>query len=211
MIPINKKTVIIKTLTGGEYGEEFAVGKDVHAVIVLLIRATGGIIAKPVIRLAGRGARATVLGIVLGQKEADIRMTTLQHHTAPDTASTLLIKAVMSGNARCTYEGSISVDKKAQKTDAYQRNENLLLSGTSHAVSKPALEILANDVRCTHGATVKTLDEDELWYMASRGIGKVTATRMITRGFLTSAADIIADPEIRASVADEMQKVYTDI
>ena len=134
-------------------------------------------------------------------------MHTLQHHKAPDTTSNLLVKSVLSGSSEIFYEGSILVDLCAQKTDAYQRNENLLLDEHTHATSSPALEILANDVRCTHGAVVKTLDENELWYLATRGIDRKTGRDMIASGFLASALDRIPNVDERALVEQKIAQI----
>jgi len=197
---IRKNTTILETLTGGEFRQEYRIGAGVHADIVVLVHAAGPVTVVPGVHLAGAGASASVTGIVYGEKDAAVRIETLQHHMAPDTTSNLLVKSVMTDRGSVRYEGSIVVDAPAQKTDAYQRDENLLLTQDARAVSKPALEILANDVRCTHGAIVKTLDADELWYMAARGIAPVKAQEMITEGFLRSAADSVSDPILRDTV-----------
>ncbi len=114
------------------------------------------------VRLVGKGATATITGIIIAGGEEKVQLHTLQSHQAPDTTSDLLIKTVLSDRATCLYDGGIRVEKKAQKTDAYQRNENLLVSGRAYAESKPSLEILANDVRCTHGSTTGPIDDEEL-------------------------------------------------
>jgi Fe-S cluster assembly protein SufD len=92
------------------------------------------------------------------------------------------------------------VEKKAQKTDAYQRNANLLLSETAYAESKPSLEILANDVRCTHGATVGPVSDEELWYLATRGIPKKQAESLIVEGFFKSALEFVDDESVKSAI-----------
>lgn len=139
------------------------------------------------VRLTGKGARAVITGIVMGSKEERISLHTMQEHRAPETTSDLLIKSVLEGRAKCLYDGGIRVEKTAQKTDAYQRNENLLLSGRAYAESKPSLEILANDVRCTHGSTTGPIDTEQLWYLSGRGIRPQAAEKLITEGFIRSA------------------------
>lgn len=148
------------------------------------------------VRLAGKGASATITGIIIESGEEKVQLHTMQSHEAPQTTSDLLIKTVLSGRAACLYDGGIRVEKKAQKTDAYQRNENLLLSGRAYAESKPSLEILANDVRCTHGATTGPIDADELWYLSTRGIHKDAGERLITEGFIQKALMRIGDQSI---------------
>ena len=104
--------------------------------------------------LNGSGARASVYGIVIGKKTSRIRLHTEQIHAKPNATSTILVKSVLYDASVFTYDGTIRVEQDAQKTDAYQRNENLIVGGSARAHSKPSLEILAHDVRCTHGATV---------------------------------------------------------
>src|SRR3989338_4557715 len=135
-----------------------------------------------VIELAGEGAEATILGAFVGKDDDDFKIHTLQLHKAPNTLSDLLIKTVMEGNAKFNYDGLIKIEKNAQKSNAYQRNENLLLSENAHVESKPELEIEANDVRCTHGATMGMIDEEEIFYLMSRGINRKDAEGIIVEG-----------------------------
>lgn len=148
------------------------------------------------IRLTGRGATASITGVIVGSGQERISLHTMQVHEAPDTTSDLLVKAVLSDHAKCLYDGGIRVEKPAQKTNAYQRNENLLLSGRAYAESKPSLEILANDVRCTHGATAGPVDPEQLWYLASRGISLQAAESLVVDGFIRSALMRIEDSSI---------------
>ncbi|OGG35295.1 hypothetical protein A2363_02650 [Candidatus Gottesmanbacteria bacterium RIFOXYB1_FULL_47_11] len=152
------------------------------------------------VRLSAPGATAMVTGIVLGRDDEEIALHTTQIHAAPDTTSDLLVKSVLSGHARFLYHGEICVEKKAQKTNAYQRNENLLVSEHAYVESRPSLEILANDVRCTHGAATSSIDEDELWYLASRGISQKAGVKIITEGFIQRALDRIGDNSIISDI-----------
>ena len=148
------------------------------------------------IRLVGKGAKAVITGIIIGSHEEKTSLHTMQIHESPGTTSDLLIKTVLSDKAKCLYDGGIRVDKRAQQTDAYQRNENLLLSGRAYAESKPSLEILANDVRCTHGATAGPIDPEQLWYLATRGIENDAGEKLITEGFIRSALMRVGDGSI---------------
>ena len=118
------------------------------------------------VRLVGEGAVAKITGVSISAKE-HLNLNTLQSHEAIKTTSDLFVKSIVFGSSSYAYSGSIRVEKQAQRTDAYQRIENLLLSENARASSKPALEILANDVRCTHGATVSSIHPDELWFLES--------------------------------------------
>lgn len=142
-----------------------------------------------VIELVGENAEATILGAFIGKKDEEFTIHTIQHHKAPNTKSDLLIKAVLGGRSKLTYDGLIKIEKNAQKSNAYQRNENLLLSDQAHVESKPELEILANDVRCTHGATMGMVDEEEIFYLMARGIPRSKSEQLIVEGFLQGVYD----------------------
>jgi Fe-S cluster assembly protein SufD len=121
------------------------------------------------------------LTVATGAREFDQR--TLQIHQAPNTKSDLLYKNALREQARTIFSGLIVVDPDAQKTDAYQSNRNLMLSDDAEANSLPGLEIQANDVRCTHGATSSRIDPEQEFYLQSRGIAKAEADELLTFGF----------------------------
>jgi Fe-S cluster assembly protein SufD len=129
------------------------------------------------------GASAEMLGLFFGNEDQFIDHHTSQEHIAPNTTSDLLYKGVLGDRARSVFSGMIRVHPHAQKTDAYQTNRNLLLSDEARADSIPNLEIGANDVRCSHGATVAPIDEDEVFYLQSRGMARPEATKIIVDGF----------------------------
>ncbi len=133
--------------------------------------------------LSEPGASAEMLGLFFGNEDQFVDYHTSQEHMAPNTTSDLLYKGVLSDRARSVFSGMIRVHEGAQKTDAYQTNRNLLLSDDARADSIPNLEIRANDVRCSHGATVAPLDEDEIFYLQSRGLERPEATKIIVDGF----------------------------
>jgi len=141
--------------------------------------------------LQGNGATATLQGLYFPDGKQHIAQNTLQHHEAVGTTSDLLYKGVLLDRARSVYEGLIRVDPGAQRTDAYQANRNLMLSRKARADSMPQLEIEANDVRCSHGATVGQLDEDELFYLMSRGLSRDLAKKLVVDGFFSEVMDRI--------------------
>jgi Fe-S cluster assembly protein SufD len=126
--------------------------------------------------------------------------TTVVRHDAPNTASRQTVKNVLTGRARGVFQGKIEVDRLAQKTDGYQMNQALLLSPDAEMDSKPQLEIYADDVKCSHGATVGALDQDQMFYLRSRGVPLVQARAMLVRAFLTEALDPIAHDEARGAM-----------
>ena len=178
-----------------------------------VVLGLGGTRAKSRIEsyLAGQGANAKVTGayFLTGSEHADYDTT--QEHAAPNTTSDLFFKGVLADHSRAVWRGVIRVDKGAQKTDAYQENRNLLLSHEAHADSIPGLEIEANDVRCTHGATIGQIDKLQLFYLMSRGLSRVQAERLIVRGFFQPILDRIGSDEVRESLAAELEaRMATD-
>ena len=147
--------------------------------------------------LAGPGAQAFVHGFMFGDGRQHFDLHTLQRHVKDHTTSDLLIKTVLKDRARSVYQGLIQVSVGAQRTDAYQANRNLLLSETARADSIPGLEILANDVRCTHGATIGHVDDEQMYYLMARGLHRSTAQRLIVEGFFAPVLDRIPLESVR--------------
>jgi Fe-S cluster assembly protein SufD len=150
--------------------------------------------------LAGEASRGTIIGVGFLNKDTTAQLHTIQHHQARETTSNLLVKAVLTDSASFVYDGAIRVEKEGQKTNAYQRNENLVLSEGSDVLTKPSLEILADDVRCTHGATVGTIDPEQQFMLQSRGLSIEQAHQLIAEGFLLSALETIDDKKVKSSI-----------
>jgi Fe-S cluster assembly protein SufD len=157
--------------------------------------------------LAGAGANAKLLGIYFSGKRQHIDLRTVQFHEAPKATSLLLYKGAVKENAHAIYQGLIKVHKDAQQTDAYQSNKNLVLNDKARADSIPSLEIEANDVKCSHGATVGRVNKEELFYLMSRGISFPEAQRLIISGFfedvLKEAPEDIQE-ELRQQIENEL-------
>jgi Fe-S cluster assembly protein SufD len=151
--------------------------------------------------LKGEGSFSEMLGLYFADSEQHFAQRTLQSHNAPHTTSDLLYKGALKEHSRSEYSGLIKVLRGAQGTDAYQANRNLLLSDESMARSIPQLEIEANEVRCTHGATVSPVEEEHLFYLMSRGIDRMTAQKLVVFGFFGDVLDRIRVPEVRESLA----------
>ncbi len=133
--------------------------------------------------LAGEGATGRMSGFYFTDGSQHLDHDTQQNHLAPNTTSDLLFKGALKGSSRSVWQGMIYVAPLAQKTDGYQANRNLVLSEAARADSIPGLEILADDVRCTHGATVGKLEQEPLFYLKSRGITQKEAERLMVEGF----------------------------
>lgn len=133
--------------------------------------------------LAGEGAQGRMSGFYFTDGTQHLDHDTQQNHLAPHTTSDLLFKGALKGKSRSVWQGMIYVAPGAQKTDGYQANRNLVLDSQARADSIPGLEILADDVRCTHGATVGKLEQEPLFYLKSRGIPQREAEQLVVEGF----------------------------
>lgn len=151
--------------------------------------------------LAGIGAEAHVFALFEGTGGDRFSLNLIQHHRAPKTESSALVKSLLSDDSSLSYEGLIRIDKGAAGSDAKQENRNLLLSEAASAVSIPSLEILENDVVCEHASTTGTLSEEAILYMKTRGLDDRQAQRLLAEGFRKSLFEAIGRygtfPEIR--------------
>jgi Fe-S cluster assembly protein SufD len=147
-------------------------------------------------RLIGEGGRSDLLALAVAKHQQEFDARTLQDHISPRTSSDLLYKNALDDRARTIFGGLIRVERHAHFTDAYQKVRNLLLSDDAEANSMPGLEILADNVRCTHGATSGQIDEDELFYLRTRGIPTKVAQRLLVTGFLDEVIQRLNHDEI---------------
>jgi len=150
--------------------------------------------------LEGPGARSDMLGLYFASDEQHFDMNTRQDHLVPHATSDLLYKGALYDSSRTIFRGLIKVWPKAQRTDAYQTNRNLLLSPKAEATSLPNLEIEADDVRCSHASTVGHLDDEELFYIMSRGVPAALAERLVVFGFFADVLDRLPLPEVVAEL-----------
>ncbi len=135
--------------------------------------------------------------------------TSVVTHGAPNCASRQTVKAVLSDHARGVFQGRIEVDRVAQKTDGYQMTQALLLSPTAEMDIKPELQIFADDVKCSHGATIGALDPEQIFYLRSRGIAEAQARAMLIRAFLAEALDAVTQEDARALFAAAIETWWT--
>ncbi|MBI5302924.1 MAG: Fe-S cluster assembly protein SufD [Chloroflexi bacterium] len=152
-------------------------------------------------KMLGKGSNAALLGFFFGDGEQRFDQHTFQNHIVGNSTSDLLFKGALKDRAYSAFRGLIRVNPDAQRSDAYQANRNLLLSQTSHADSIPELEIEANDVRCTHGATVGPVEPEQIFYAMARGIDRVQAERLIVEGFFDPLMQKIPLESIRDELA----------
>ncbi|HEY1370113.1 MAG TPA: Fe-S cluster assembly protein SufD [Gaiellaceae bacterium] len=155
--------------------------------------------------LNGQGATSRVTGAYFADGEQHLDYDTFQEHIAPDCESDFAFKGALRDHATAVWRGMIRVEPNAQKTNAYQECRNLMLSPTCHAVPIPGLEILANDVRCTHGATVGRVNREQLFYAMARGLTRPEAERLIVRGFFQDVLDRIELEPVRVAVTSALE------
>lgn len=156
------------------------------------------------VSLEGEGADAELKGFYFPSQGQKISIDTVQNHLAPHTRSNLLFRGAANGNGEAIWRGMIFVDPIAQRTDGYQSNQNLMLGDRSEIKSIPGLEICADDVSCSHGATVGSIDEMELFYLEARGIPRGDAVRLIVDGFFAEIIELIPDEKTRNRVSERL-------
>jgi Fe-S cluster assembly protein SufD len=176
---------------------------DRDASLQWTVGALGSRLAKvnQQVQLVGAGGGCEVNGVLFAEGSQHLSYHTLQHHRAPHCRSDFLYKAALQDFSRTVWRGMIKVDRGAQKTDGYQRNDNLLLSQDCRADAIPGLEIEADDVRCTHGATTGRVDEELIFYAQSRGFTRSEAIRLVVTGFLQQVFDRITIPSVREALS----------
>jgi Fe-S cluster assembly protein SufD len=156
--------------------------------------------------LNGAGSLAEMLGIYFADENQHIDHLTRQEHVSPYATSDLLIKGALKDRSRTVYSGLIKVHPHAQRTDAYQSNRNLVLSRNARADTIPNLEIGANDVRCTHGATVSQVEEEYIFYLMSRGITRTEAVKLIVDGFFDEVIERVPVEEVQEFVREAIAR-----
>jgi Fe-S cluster assembly protein SufD len=156
--------------------------------------------------LNGAGSLAEMLGIYFADENQHIDHLTRQEHVSPYATSDLLIKGALKDRSRTVYSGLIKVHPHAQRTDAYQSNRNLVLSRNARADTIPNLEIGANDVRCTHGATVSQVEEEYIFYLMSRGINRTEAVKLIVDGFFDEVIERVPVEEVQEFVREAIAR-----
>jgi Fe-S cluster assembly protein SufD len=161
--------------------------------------------------LIGRGADARILGAYFGDDEQTLDYRYFMNHAAPNTTSNMFLKGAVAGEARSIFSGLIRIEEEGQGTNAHQTNRNLVLSDHAEAHSVPNLEILANDVRCGHGSSVGPLDDEQRYYLMSRGLSRKRSDRLQVKGFFEDALTRFPiqdlEPPLRTAVMERYERV----
>ncbi|HET6551414.1 MAG TPA: Fe-S cluster assembly protein SufD [Solirubrobacter sp.] len=156
--------------------------------------------------LAGEGSHAKVTGAYAPHARQHIDYDTTQEHGAANTTSDLAFRGILADRSSAVWRGMIKVDPGAQQTDAFQECRNLLLSKRAHADAIPGLEILANDVRCTHAAAIAQIDPEQVFYLRARGLGDPVAKRLVIEGFMAELVERFEQGPIRNAMASALER-----
>ncbi|MET0831699.1 MAG: Fe-S cluster assembly protein SufD, partial [Acidimicrobiia bacterium] len=183
---------------------------DRDATLALAEAGLGGRLARLhlMVDLEGRGSSANVVGTYFGDEDQVMDYRYFMRHAGLDTRSDMFLKGAVEDRALSVFTGLIRIDEGAQRTDAYQTNRNLILSEGAAAQSVPNLEILANDVKCGHGSSVGPLDEEQRYYLMSRGLDRSQADRLQVRGFFEQALTRFPHPEVTDAVREWVNAKY---
>jgi Fe-S cluster assembly protein SufD len=156
--------------------------------------------------LEGEGATGKVTGAYATRGRQHVDYDTTQEHAAANCVSDLAFRGILTGRSSAVWRGMIKVDPGAQQTDAFQESRNLLLSKKAHADAIPGLEILANDVRCTHAAAIAQIDPEQVFYLRSRGLSQAVAERLVVEGFMAELVERFEAGSVRDALADALER-----
>jgi Fe-S cluster assembly protein SufD len=156
--------------------------------------------------LEGEGAEGKVTGAYATRGRQHLDFDTTQEHAAANCNSDLAFRGILGGRSSAVWRGMIKVDHGAQQTDAFQESRNLLLSKTAHADAIPGLEILADDVRCTHAAAIAQIDPEQLFYLRARGLSQDSASRLVIEGFLAELVERFEEGPVREALATALER-----
>lgn len=197
----NKKWVVIN---GEESKYTIVVGKNEEKGIMILLNQGGNFSVEVV--LAKPGAKALILGIITGNDQAEIKLFTQTRHLVANTHAETMIHGVLRDSATAELKGIIKIDRQANQATDFLTEKMLVLSSRARAMIEPALEIKANEVRASHAATVTTVDEDQVYYLMSRGITKTEAELLIVEGFIKIVLDRVNNVKIKKQICLMLKK-----
>ena len=188
-----------------------AVERDATVNVVVLVLPGVSCDLKMDVTLAGEGAQANVYGAYLCGADERVKISVDMHHDVPHCNSRQLFKGIAGGTSRADFYGKIIVAQDAQRTEAYQENHNILLSDGAKVDTKPQLEIYADDVKCSHGATIGRLNEEEQFYMRSRGISLEDAKVLQMISFIAPVLENIHDDEQRTRISAQLETIIRNL
>lgn len=187
------------------------VGRDGNALAFTLNSGSQWVRNESLSRMEAEGAHSDMLSCSIPSGTQQFDQRTYQHHAAPHTNSDLLYKNTLYGNSKTVFSGLIFVDEKAHYTDAYQTCRNLLMEDTVEANSMPGLQINADQVKCSHGSTASSIDDEEIYYLCARGIPPRQARRLIAGGFSVEAIERLRDDRLEEVVLEAVDRKFAAI
>ena len=194
-----------------EIPQRIVLERDAKADVVIAVMPGTSVDARIEVELVGEGAEANLYGAYICAGQEKVKIAVDMHHKVPHCNSRQLFKGIAGGSSRVDFYGKIIVAKDAQRTEAYQENHNLLLSDGAKVDTKPQLEIYADDVKCSHGATIGRLNEEEQFYMRSRGISLEDAKVLQMISFIAPVLENIEDDRERESVTADLESAIRNI
>ena len=195
----------------GQFARSLEVQSGQKAEMLLLVLPGVNCDIKLDVRLAGEGAEANIYGAYVCAGQEKVKIAVDMHHDLPHCNSRQLFKGVAGGTSKVDFYGKIIVAKDAQRTEAYQENHNILLTDGAKVDTKPQLEIYADDVKCSHGATIGRLNEEEQFYMRSRGITLEDAKVLQMISFIAPVLENIKDEAEREAVAQQFEDAVRNL
>ena len=195
----------------GQFARDIEVQAGQRKDMVLLVYPGVSCDIRLDVTLAGEGAEANIYGAYVCGGDERVKIDVDMHHDLPHCSSRQLFKGIAGGKSRVDFYGKIIVAQDAQRTEAYQENHNILLSDDAKVDTKPQLEIYADDVKCSHGATIGRLNEEEQFYMRSRGITLEDAKVLQMISFIAPVLDNISDPGQREAIGEQFESEIRNI
>ena len=195
----------------GQFARDIEVQAGQRKDMVLLVYPGVSCDIRLDVTLSGEGAEANIYGAYVCGGDERVKIAVDMHHDLPHCNSRQLFKGIAGGKSRVDFYGKIIVAQDAQRTEAYQENHNILLSDDAKVDTKPQLEIYADDVKCSHGATIGRLNEEEQFYMRSRGITLEDAKVLQMISFIAPVLDNISDPGQREAIGEQFESEIRNI
>ena len=205
------KVIIINQESDGQLLQNLVVGRDASETVIVVVMPGVSVDLKFDVELVGEGAEANLYGAYICAGQEKVKIAVDMHHMVPHCNSRQLFKGIAGGNSKVDFYGKIIVAKDAQRTEAYQENHNLLLSDGAKVDTKPQLEIYADDVKCSHGATIGRLNEEEQFYMRSRGITLEDAKVLQMISFVAPVLENIKEDAEREEITAALEVAIRNI
>ena len=205
------KVIIINNEIESQLLQNIVVDRDASETIIVVVMPGVSADLRFNVELIGEGAEANIYGAYICAGQEKVKIAVDMHHKVPHCNSRQLFKGIAGGSSRVDFYGKIIVAKDAQRTEAYQENHNLLLSDGAKVDTKPQLEIYADDVKCSHGATIGRLNEEEQFYMRSRGITLEDAKVLQMISFVAPVLENIEDEAEREEITAALETAIRNI